>query len=31
MSICVTQAIEKALTDLITKGIDRGLWAKKQA
>jgi len=27
----VTQAIEKALTDLITKGIDRGLWAKKQA
>jgi len=30
MSICVTQAIEKALTDLITKGIDRGLWAKKQ-
>lgn len=29
MSICVTQAIEKALTDLITKGIDRGLWAKK--
>ncbi|MBB1339216.1 CsgG/HfaB family protein [Pseudoalteromonas sp. SR44-2] len=29
MSICVTQAIEKALTDLITKGIDKGLWAKK--
>lgn len=31
MSICVTQAIEKALTDLITKGIDRGLWAQKAA
>ena len=31
MSICVTQAIEKALTDLITKGIDKGLWAKKSA
>ncbi|MEL0645861.1 CsgG/HfaB family protein [Pseudoalteromonas agarivorans] len=31
MSICVTQAIEKALTDLITKGIDKGLWAQKTA
>jgi curli production assembly/transport component CsgG len=29
MSICVTQAIEKALTDLVIKGIDKGLWAKK--
>lgn len=29
MSICVTQAIEKALTDLITNGIDKGLWAKQ--
>ncbi|KTF15415.1 MULTISPECIES: CsgG/HfaB family protein [Pseudoalteromonas] len=31
MSICVTQAIEKALTDLITKGINKGLWAQKTA
>jgi len=31
MSICVTQAIEKALTDLVTKGIDKGLWAQKAA
>lgn len=31
MSICVTQAIEKALTDLITEGINKGLWAQKTA
>jgi DNA-binding response OmpR family regulator len=25
------EAIEKALTDLVTKGIDKGLWAQKAA
>ncbi|WP_404343714.1 CsgG/HfaB family protein [Pseudoalteromonas mariniglutinosa] len=31
MSICVTQAIEKALSDLVTKGIDKGIWATKRS
>jgi len=29
MSICVTQAIEKALSDLVLKGINKGIWAAK--
>jgi curli production assembly/transport component CsgG len=29
MSICVTQAIEKALSDLILKGINKGIWSAK--
>ncbi|KZN66103.1 transporter [Pseudoalteromonas luteoviolacea CPMOR-1] len=29
MHICVTQAIEKALTMLVTQGIERGVWAAK--
>ncbi|MBE0380110.1 CsgG/HfaB family protein [Pseudoalteromonas prydzensis] len=31
MSICVTQAIEKALSDLVIKGIDKGIWATKRS
>ncbi|ESP92848.1 MULTISPECIES: CsgG/HfaB family protein [Pseudoalteromonas] len=30
MHICVTQAIEKALTMLVEQGIDRGVWAAKE-
>lgn len=29
MSICVTQAIEKALSDLVLKGINKGIWSAK--
>lgn len=30
MHICVKQAIEKALTTLVTKGIEKGIWTTKE-